>query len=468
VDISAPPENYSILVVDDDEMIRRVIQNTLTKFGYRVTSATDGTSALKQATELRPSVILVDLRMPGIDGHTIMRRARAQGIDAAFVVISGSKDPEDIIDALRNGACDYLPKPFSVADLMTAIGRAVDAFEKSRQRPEEEIAPPPPVAAGRPAATAAPSAPAAPTVVAAPPPVPAPGHPTVTATMPAGDPIFSSILRRVHEGEILIPAVPTVVLELRRLLTAPETTLEQVTALIERDQRLSAQLLRISNTTPYARGAQNASIRTAVSRVGLRQIQSLIETIFAHSACTVRDPELAPLQASIWRFSVARAVAMRALAEAHPAPRPDVELAYLAGLFCDVGASFLLWIVSERNASAATNQKLGRDACVHFIGQNHHSVGAAVLARWSVDPTMTMLARLHHANTLANPVNAYSALECAAVPVAEKLAGGPDVTGPPRSASLIEECTRRLKVPATDVLLAKVQPTFEAIINTLA
>jgi CheY-like chemotaxis protein/HD-like signal output (HDOD) protein len=463
LDISAPPENYSILVVDDDEMIRRVIQNTLTKFGYRVTSATDGTSALKQATELRPSVILVDLRMPGIDGHTIMRRARAQGIDAAFVVISGSKDPEDIIDALRNGACDYLPKPFSVADLMTAIGRAVDAFEKSRLRPEEEPAPPPPVVvAGRPAA------PSAPTVVTAPPPPAPPDRATVTATMPAGDPIFSSILRRIHEGEILIPPVPAVVLELRRLLSAPETTLEQVTALIERDQRLSAQLLRVSNTTPYARGAQNASIRTAVSRVGLRQIQSLIETIFAHSACSVRDPELAPLQASIWRFSVARAVAMRVLAEAHPAPRPDIELAYLAGLFCDVGASFLLWIVSERNTGAAPNQKLGREACVNFIGQNHHAVGAAVLARWSVDPIMTMLARLHHANTLANPVNAYCALECAAVPVAEKLAGAPDVTGPPRSASLIEECTRRLKVPAIDVLLAKVQPTFEAIINTLA
>ncbi|HVR64137.1 MAG TPA: HDOD domain-containing protein [Polyangia bacterium] len=483
MDINAQSSNHNILVVDDDDMVRRVIVSTLSKIGYNTSTATDGTAALKMAAELRPAVMMVDLRMPGIDGHTIMRRARAMGIDAAFVVISGSKDPEDIIDALRNGACDYLPKPFSFADLVAATGRAVEAYEKGR-RAESSA----PTAADAGPLIGAAATPAAPVAVGAPAPAPAPSvsappasattSSTTTAALrpPAGagatlsgnDPLFASILRRVQEGEILIPPVPTVVLELRRLLADVETPLDTVTALIERDQRLTAQLLRLSNTTPYARGAQNTSLRTAVSRIGLRHIQSLVETVFAHSACTIRDPVLAPLQESIWRFSVARAVTMRLLAEAQGPPRLDPELAYLGGLFCDVGASFLLWIISERNGTAGQGPKLSAEDCMAFVGQNHPGVGSAVLSRWSVDPMLPLLARSHHGQVLSNPVNPYAVLECVAVQAAEGLTGAADLTGPPRDAALVAECARRLKAPPVEVLLARIQPTYEAIMNILA
>ncbi|MEA2698730.1 MAG: two-component system, NtrC family, nitrogen regulation response regulator GlnG [Myxococcales bacterium] len=493
MDIERGPKSYTILVVDDDELIRRVVQKTLANFGYTTASAVDGTQALKMAAELRPAIIMVDLHMPGIDGHTIMRRARAQGVDAAFVVISGSKDPEDIIDALRNGAADYLPKPFTVADLITATGRAIEAFEKKKTQPGPEtleqsahgmahgMAPAKPTpSAVTPAKVTTATMPALlpttpPTAAPAPAPATAP-RTTSTVVIAGNDPLFTSILRRIQEGEILIPPVPTVVIELRRLLADPDTGLETVTALIERDQRLTAQLLRVSNTTPYARGAQNTSIRTAVSRMGLRQIQSLVETVFAHSACAIRDPALAPIQESIWHFSVARAVAMRALAESQGAPRPDPELAYLAGLFCDVGATFLLWIISERNGAPGAPGgpggpgsivKLGAEDCLGFIAQNHQSVGSAILSRWSVDPTVSLLARVHHGNVLTNPVNPYAVLECVAAQAAERLTGAPDATGAPRDAGLVQECARRLKTPPLDALLTRIQPTYEAILNTL-
>ncbi|HXI59602.1 MAG TPA: HDOD domain-containing protein [Polyangia bacterium] len=472
MDIERGPKSYTILVVDDDELIRRVVQKTLANFGYTTATAVDGSQALKLAAELRPAIIMVDLHMPGIDGHTIMRRARAQGIDAAFVVISGSKDPEDIIDALRNGASDYLPKPFTVADLITATGRAIEAFEKKKpQAGAETLAPSAHAMAPTKVTTA--TMPALPSPSPTP-PSPSPSQPTQaaprsTSTMviAGNDPLFASILRRIQEGEILIPPVPTVVIELRRLLADPDTGLETVTALIERDQRLTAQLLRVSNTTPYARGAQNTSIRTAVSRMGLRQIQSLVETVFAHSACAIRDPALAPIQESIWHFSVARAVAMRALAESQGAPRPDPELAYLAGLFCDVGATFLLWVISERNNGPGSVTRLGAEDCLGFIAQNHQSVGSAILSRWSVDPTVSMLARVHHGNVLTNPVNPYAVLECVAAQAAERLTAAPDATGVPRDAGQIQECARRLKTPPLDVLLTRIQPTYEAILNTL-
>lgn len=440
---------HAVLVVDDDELSTHIVSNALEKAGYAVIVAQDGVTAVKIAVEQRPAIILVDLRMPEIDGHTFMRRARAHGVDAAFIVMSGSRDPEDIIDAIRNGATDYLSKPFSLTDLITALGRAVESLEKGRSSSSSGIGSsdgyPPSVNGARAgAATRTPPAPA----------------------LGASDPVFSTILRRVQNGEILIPSVPAMVLELQRLLGDPDTTLDQVTAVIERDQRVAAQLLRVSNTVPYARGAQNGSLRTAVGRIGLRQIQSLVRTIFARASCEVRDAELAPLQTSIWRFSVARAVSMRALAEGHRPP-VDPELAYLAGLFCDVGASFLLWVVSERNCTQGQTQHIGPDACQSVIAQNHEVLGSAVLSRWSVESTITMLARIHHAKVMGSPANPYALLECVALPLAERLAEGRDVTGDRRDASLIEACTRRYKPASLDALFERVSPTYQAIVNTL-
>lgn len=442
-----------MLIVDDDEAVCRVVMTALQKNGYATVVARDGSEALQVAMQTSPAVVMCDLRMPGMDGHTLMRRVKAQGATAAFVVMSGSKDREDVIDALRNGACDYLSKPFTVSDLLAAVARAVDAFEKNQTVAAPRIADPE-IVAGAPAALT--PTPPAPRPAASPPAV------------PANDPIFSSILKRVQDGEILIPSIPSVVLELRGLLASTDTTLEQISALIERDQRVAAQVLRVSNTVQYARGATNTSIKVALSRLGLRQVQSLVETIFARSACTVRDPELEPMQSTIWRFSVARAVSMRVLAETLPPPRPDPETAYLAGLFCDVGASFLLWVVSERNTAPGTPQKLSADACLDFIRQNHQSIGAAVLSRWAVDPTVSLLAKLHHANTLSAPINPYVMLEIVAVNFADKITSSVDITASgPRDPELVEACAKRFRMAMTDTVFSRVRATYEAIVNTL-
>jgi HD-like signal output (HDOD) protein/CheY-like chemotaxis protein len=438
--------------VDDDEAVCRVVVAALQKNGYATLIARDGSEALPLAIRSAPAVVISDLRLPGIDGHTLMRRAKAQGVSAAFVVMSGSKDREDVIDALRNGASDYLSKPFTVADLLAAVARAIDAFERNQSGSVPRIA------GSESSSTAAPAPPAA----------PAARQTSTVSSIPASDPIFAGILRRVHDGEILIPSIPAVVLELRGLLASTDTTMEQIASLIERDQRIAAQVLRVSNTVQYARGAVNTSIKTAISRLGLRQVQSLVETIFARSACVIRDPDLEPLQSNIWRFSVARAVSMRVLAETMPAPRPDPEIAYLAGLFADVGASFLLWVVSERNTAPGAAQKLTADTCLDFIRQNHQAIGAAVLSRWAVDPTVALLAKVHHSNTLVAPINPYLMLEIVAIGFVDQIIATADVTASaPRDPDLVKECTRRFRLALTDAVMGRMRSTYEAIVTTL-
>ncbi|HET6281148.1 MAG TPA: HDOD domain-containing protein [Polyangia bacterium] len=428
-----------VLIVDDDDHIRTGLQRTLGRLGYEVVVASNGEDGLKLAAEVAPAVILVDLRMPGMDGHTFARRFNNLELDASLILMSGHGEMDDVIDAIRTGAVDYLNKPWSLPDLTAAVTRGIELYEIRSAKPAQ---------------------------VAAPLPAPAPAPPLAPAPPPAGVELsFSSILKRVQAGDLLLPAISSVVGELRALVEQPESTLEDVVVLIERDQKMAAQLMRLANTFQYSRGVPNKDLLTAVSRVGLKRVQALAETAAANEICRIKDPALATLQAKIWTYSVARALAMRALAEnASGARAIDPETAYLVGLFADVGASFLLWALAERAPVPAVPD------CLTFIREHHTVVGNMIMARWGVDREITMLARLHHAATLPEPRDPYCILEVVAASLAEQLAPDGDITAKAaRPGTLLRECNLSLGVSAVtqQSILARLAPELKQLLEAL-
>jgi HD-like signal output (HDOD) protein len=351
---------------------------------------------------------------------------------------------------------DYLRKPWLPTDLFAAVARGVDAFEARRGTLAENggvARAPEPIQVGSPSGTSA--------VVATTPTGSGP-----TTSLPGTELAFSLILKRVEAGEILLPAIPSVVSDLRALLQQPDSTLEDVVALIERDQKMTAQLMRLANTLQYSRGVTNPDLRTAVSRVGLKRVQALAETAFANELCPIRDPTLAILQAKIWTYSLARALAMRALAENAPNGRGvGPERAYLVGLFADVGASFLLWALAERTSLPPVPE------CITFIREHHTAIGNLVLARWGVEREMTMLARLHHSATLPEPRDAYCTLEVVAASLAEQLAPDGDLTSKAaRPDNLLRECSLALGVTAItkQSILARLAPELKQVLEVLS
>jgi len=106
-----------VLVVDDEQSICLLLQDVLTRFGHTVVTCQDGESALAAAQERSFDLILLDIRMPGMDGLEALRRLRRSQPEAMFVMITGyAKD--DIIDqALQSGASACLCKPFSLAQV---------------------------------------------------------------------------------------------------------------------------------------------------------------------------------------------------------------------------------------------------------------------------------------------------------------------------------------------------------------
>ncbi len=117
-----------MLVVDDDDLIREVIAETLSASGYSVATAADGREALERITEVVPVVVVCDVNMPGMNGFELLdaMRSTPAGRSIPFVFLTARTDTDDIVRGLELGADDYLVKPFDVAELLARVRSKVD------------------------------------------------------------------------------------------------------------------------------------------------------------------------------------------------------------------------------------------------------------------------------------------------------------------------------------------------------
>jgi DNA-binding response OmpR family regulator len=126
-----------ILVVDDDEGLRDLLQRYLTDNGYQVTAVADGTAMKRHLATQAVDLLLLDIMLPGEDGLSLARSLREQGAPS-IIMLSARGDDIDRIVGLEVGADDYLPKPFNHRELLARIAavlrRRQPAVEKGRLR----------------------------------------------------------------------------------------------------------------------------------------------------------------------------------------------------------------------------------------------------------------------------------------------------------------------------------------------
>jgi signal transduction histidine kinase len=115
-----------ILVVDDEEGMRDSIVQVLGREGFEVESASNGLEALEKVARMRPDVVILDLKMPGMSGEEALVKLRELDPLAMTVVITGYATIETSIDAMKKGAFDFLPKPFRPDELKVIITRALE------------------------------------------------------------------------------------------------------------------------------------------------------------------------------------------------------------------------------------------------------------------------------------------------------------------------------------------------------
>jgi two-component system, sensor histidine kinase and response regulator len=116
----------SIVVIDDDHSIRLSCFQALTKVGYEVKTFEDGASGLKGITELKPGLVVVDLKMAGLSGLDVIERVHEIDPDVVIVVITGYATIGTAVDAMKAGAYDFLPKPFKPDELRIIVSRGLE------------------------------------------------------------------------------------------------------------------------------------------------------------------------------------------------------------------------------------------------------------------------------------------------------------------------------------------------------
>lgn len=129
-------ESYTVLVVDDSEDLRALVAESLRKLGgFTVVTAEDGAVGLEQYFELQPDCVVIDVKMPGLDGYQLVRALRGDPASVAtpLVILSAMVQERDRFAGLIAGADEYLVKPVSPLELVQTIRRVIDRTQADRR-----------------------------------------------------------------------------------------------------------------------------------------------------------------------------------------------------------------------------------------------------------------------------------------------------------------------------------------------
>jgi DNA-binding response OmpR family regulator len=110
-----------VLVVDDEATVRQALERALRLEGFAVATAAGGREALQAVAERPPAVMVLDVTMPDLDGVSVVRKLRGDGVDVPVCILSARDEVSDRVSGLQAGADDYLVKPFAIAELSARL-----------------------------------------------------------------------------------------------------------------------------------------------------------------------------------------------------------------------------------------------------------------------------------------------------------------------------------------------------------
>jgi putative nucleotidyltransferase with HDIG domain len=326
-----------ILFVDDEPAILAGLQNLLYKERKRwdMVFAGSGDLALAAFRAAPFDVVVSDMRMPGMDGATLLGAIRDEFPSTVRIMLSGHAERETIVRVLPS-IHQLLSKPCDAQTLRTVIERCLDTEATSR------------------------------------------------------DAVIRSLIGRLDK----LPSPPEVYFALAKAMAAPNTTLADVSRIVQRDPGICAKVLQLVNSAYFGQGRTIASIEQAVSNLGTERLKFIAMTASVFSS-TSSDREtagfsLADLQETSIRVG---ALARKLLGRA-----PEAEEAFVVGLLHDVGRAILALGMTEVYGTVVAR---ARDEVLvaverELIGVTHAEVGAALLRIWGLPVRIVDVIQYHH------------------------------------------------------------------------
>ena len=144
-------KSASVLIVDDEKVVRDSLTEWLRETGYEVMAAEDGYEALKIIDEAAPRVVVLDMKLPGMDGIDVIKNIKEKNQQIGIIIITAYASVDNAVEAMKLGAFDYIAKPFPPERLETAIGKVIKfpSPEERVEPKEQEEAKPAPAAQPR-------------------------------------------------------------------------------------------------------------------------------------------------------------------------------------------------------------------------------------------------------------------------------------------------------------------------------
>ena len=187
---------------------------------------------------------------------------------------------------------------------------------------------------------------------------------------------FTEILARFKAGKIEAPVMPQVVMEVRSLINSPNSTAEDLAAVIEKEPVISLRLIAVANSPIYRGFQEIQSVRKAIPRLGMKETLNIVIAISNKSLYETKHVQFRNLMEQLWQHSLACAYGAKLLSK--ELNYEDTERPFLIGLTHDIGKAILLRAFAE----ISDKKKLDIDAVLASMQQAHVSVGAYLLKRW--------------------------------------------------------------------------------------
>lgn len=130
--------NKKILVVDDEINVCKSIRQAILKEDYEVDTALSGEEALKKDADKNYDLIITDLMMPGISGLDLLKTLKKKRTECNIIIITGYPTIKTAVESIKIGAFDYIPKPFTPADLRSVVFRAIKKMDYEKKAPDDQ------------------------------------------------------------------------------------------------------------------------------------------------------------------------------------------------------------------------------------------------------------------------------------------------------------------------------------------
>jgi HD-like signal output (HDOD) protein/FixJ family two-component response regulator len=374
-----------ILIVEDNETLRQLLVTTFERScECEALAVGDGVDAVAVARAEGPDLVLLDLRLPGIDGIEVCRRLRGNPSTRSIpiLVFTALGDRQSVLAGLRAGASDYVIK--GAISSKELVARASNLIMRARNAP--------PLAAEKDTANAAP-----PNATRRETRAINGNSPEPQAATPPKLLSRAELVQRISQVTEL-KAMPYAVTELTAISSSPNVDIKDVVNVIERDPAIATQVLKLSNAAIYGAGQRIYALDRAVAVIGMRSIRELVMGLAVIEAFKEETGAFGREQMLLSEHSFGTAVMARALAT--KSAKTDPEKAFLGGLLHDVGKSMLFQFCGKEYSrvvqyAAASGLPL-EDLEKQMLGMSHCEVASLVLNKWMMPPEISLPPSLHH------------------------------------------------------------------------